>query len=159
MNKTMTTKSVIAKATILAALTGALLCPASAIADQKTYGYHKKDQHWQHHRDKRRAHSNYHIVRTDHRAVERRVAHHRAQKAHIAHARKHNRQHVRFNNRRDHYIHHYGHSRHYDRHRTHYHHYHAPHPRRHSHHSHDTDYLEWLAIMVLLDDIYDDDYP
>lgn len=167
MKKTTTTKSTAALVTILATLTGAFLFPVSAVAEQKSSGYHKKDQNWQQRREERRVHAPHRrahrntadsVIRTDHRAVQRRVAHHRASKARIKQASKHHRQHVRYHNRRDHYINHLGDRRHYNRHSNHYHRYHASRHTSRRHHSHDRDYLEWLAVMVLLDDIYDDGY-
>jgi len=50
--------------------------------------------------------------------------------------------------------------RHYQAH-NHYRHYHSKQHRRslkHRHSSHDNDYLEWIAIMLLLDEALEDDY-
>lgn len=46
--------------------------------------------------------------------------------------------------------------RHNDRYRTHYLRYHRGHKR--SHHQHDDNYLEWVATMLLLNELLDDDY-
>ncbi len=112
---------------------------------------------------------------TDHRAVARRVARHQAARDYrrqhphnVAYARHHKRDRdwvrlhsnsVRFPNRRDFYAHYYGHGNifHYDQHRHHYEQHHGRHRKNSKVHSHGSDYLEWVSIMYLLNDIYKDD--
>jgi hypothetical protein len=153
------------------AIIAMLAFPLNAIAspaDKKHKGYHKHKQHWQHHREQRRADVRHrfvhktkhakHIVNTDYRAVKHRVKHQRiAQQRHRNWINNHGYHH-RLSNSRDVYIHYYGPARHYDRHHRHYRKYHIGHHRYHKRHDHDNDYLEWLGIMYLLNDIYDEDY-
>ena len=165
---------------ISTAVIAMLAFPVNAIADKNHKGYHKHEQRWEHHRDQRRAdakhrpihkakHANY-IVKTDYRAVKHRVKQRVEQR--VNHSAKHHRSaqqrhrnwvnnhghHNWLSNSRDVYIHYYGPARHYDRHQRHYRQYPIGHHRHHKRHDHDNDYLEWLGIMYLLNDIYDEDY-
>ena len=157
------------------AVVAMLAFPLNAIAssaDKNHKGYLKHEQQWQHHREQRRADARHrtthkakhakHIVKTDYRAVKHRV-NHRVKHQRIAQQRHRNwvtnhGYHHRLSNSRDVYIHYYGPARHYDRHQRHYRQYHIGHHRHHKRHDHDNDYLEWLGIMYLLNDIYDEDY-
>ena len=129
---------------------------------------------------------NGHSIKTNHLAVKKRVAAHRIKhqrnlhransnwvtsnwvndkwvNSHQADSRwKRNRRNdSRFLSRRDFYNHYYGrgNSQHYDRHREHYlSHNNRRNRDRDSHrHQHDNSYLEWIAIMALLNNIYDDE--
>ena len=161
---------------ISTAVIAMLAFPVNAIADKNHKGYHKHEQRWEDHRDQRRAdakhrpihkakHANY-IVKTDYRAVKHRVKqrvnhsakHHRsAQQRHRNWVNNHGH-HNRLSNSKDVDIYYYGPARHYDRHQRHYRQYPIGHHRHHKRHDHDNDYLEWLGIMYLLNDIYDEDY-
>lgn len=106
---------------------------------------HKQQHDWQRHREHRREaipHRNSYnqlVIKTDHRAVKKRLAAQRLK------YRRHHKKH--FSNPREISIHYYGVDR------SKYHH----HRGRHSHsHQHDRDYLEWLAVMAMLDSIYSD---
>lgn len=115
--------------------------------------------------------------KTDYKVVERRIAKHRIaqdykhKRHHYNDAKKHykrdrrwvinHRNNRRFVTRRDFYNHYYGYGNihFYDVHRRHYEKFHGRHSRHLAvrHHNHESDYLEWVAIMYLLNDIYDDD--
>lgn len=117
---------------------------------------HRGHQDWQQHREHRRdtiphRHGyNHRVIKTDHQAIKKRVA---------AYHKKHPHQHrQRSVYPKEITIHYYGaNSAHpYDRHRRHYlNHLRHRHSHRHSHQN-DTDYLEWLTLMALLDNIYSD---
>ena len=121
----------------------------------------------------REDHQRYKRHKTDHKAVKRRVEnHHFARDSRKKHLRNHHRKdrrwvinhrnNSRFLTRRAFYNHYYGYGDiyFYDQHRSHYekHHSHHGKPRANRHHDHDSDYLEWVTIMYLLNDIYGDDY-
>ena len=123
----------------------------------------------------RENHQRYKRHKTEHKAVERRVnKHHFARdirKKHLRNDYRRDRRWVinhsnsRFLTRRDFYNHYYGYGDiyFYDQHRSHYEKHHSRHHkprahRQHGHHEHDSDYLEWVTIMYLLNDIYGDDY-
>lgn len=61
---------------------------------------------------------------------------------------------LHWRNRRDYRYSHYGND--HRRYRTHYQRYHRG--QKHSYHQHNDDYLEWVATMLLLNEILDDDY-
>ena len=124
----------------------------------------------------REDHQRYKRHKTDHKAVKRRVdKHHFARdkrKQHLRNDYQRDRRWVinhsnnsRFLTRRAFYNHYYGYGDvyFYDQHRSHYEKHHSRHRkprahRQHGHHEHDSDYLEWVTIMYLLNDIYGDDY-
>ncbi|MDG1311722.1 MAG: hypothetical protein P8P26_06665 [Porticoccaceae bacterium] len=165
-------KSLVTTVTML----GILMFPLNAMAAERSSVKHNtvkygagqshKHQQWQNHREHRRealqhrtAHPSFnrHVIRTDYRAVKKAVLAHRAKHSHDNNWAINRPNDYRFLNRRDFYIYYYGNgnSRHYDRHREHYLEYHRD---RQSHHNqYDNDYFEWVAIMALLNDIYDDD--
>ena len=140
------------RAVITTAITlGVLLLPLQAVAAERSAVKHsaghfyKQQQDWQSHRKHRRdaiPHRNLYnrrVIKTGHRGVKRRVADYRL---------KHRRDHRRYAaSPREIHIHYYGPDN-----RRHY------YPRsRHSHnHRHGSDYLEWLSVMALLDNIYSD---
>ena len=160
-------RTVIISTAVIAMLTFPLNAVATS-ADKKHKGYHKHEQQWQHHREHRRTDDRHrasvrdkhakHIVRTDYRAVKHRVKKHRVAQQRHRNWVNNNRYNHRLVNTREVYIHHYGPARHYDRHQRHYRKYHIGHYRHHHRHDHDNDYLEWLGIMYLLNDIYDEGY-
>ncbi|MDG2501495.1 MAG: hypothetical protein P8M77_03805 [Porticoccaceae bacterium] len=143
----------------------------SDIHNERRSGIEAREKHQRHVRQHR-------VYRTDHKAVKQRVAKHqlareyRYQKHHsnlIARHYKHDRRWVlnhrdnrRFVTRRAFYNHYYspGKIYFYDQHRRHYHKYHSHHARYSGvgHHDHKSDYLEWLSIMVLLNEIYGDEH-
>lgn len=119
------------------------------------------------------AREEYQRYKTDHKAVKRRIEkHHLARdirKNYVRNDYQRDRRWVinhsnnkRFLNRRAFYNHYYGYGDiyFYDQQRSHYEKYHSRHHRHgiHRHHEHGRDYLEWVAIMYLLNDIYSDDY-
>lgn len=147
------------RAVITTAITiGVLMLPVQAVAAERTVvkysaGHqHKHQQDWRSYREHRREaipHRNSYnqlIIKTDYRAVKKRVAAYR-----LKHPRHHRNSYA---NPRQLYIHYYGpgNGHHYDRHRQHC----RDHQRgRHSHsHHHDRDYLQWLSLMAMLDNIY-----
>ncbi|MCT2530968.1 hypothetical protein N2382_08860 [SAR92 clade bacterium H921] len=146
--------------------------PTSALAntDGVSLKYHEQSRHSD--KPEHRRH------KTDHKAVEQRIAKRRLAQNYNDYLRhnynlrrhykrdrhwvKNNLDTVRFISRRDFYKQYYGHGNghFYDRHRNHY----DRHHRRNSlhlgdrHHSHSSDYLDWFAVMYLLNEISDGRY-
>lgn len=154
---------------------------------QERHSEARKERHqdWKQHREHRRAaikhHQientfNGHRIKTNHRAVKKRVAAYKIKHQRHMHRQKNNwlgshpldsgweksrHNDSRFLSRRDFYNHYYGRGnpQHYERHREHY----LSHGHRQNryrgshHHQHDNSYLEWIGIMALLNNIYDDE--
>jgi len=146
-----------------------LAFPINAMADRDNEAFKRFDRQSNHQHVQKRH-------KTDHKAVKRRVdKHHFARdkrKQHLRNDYQRDRRWVinhsnnsRFLTRRAFYNHYYGYGDvyFYDQHRSHYEKHHSRHRkprahRQHGHHEHDSDYLEWVTIMYLLNDIYGDDY-
>jgi hypothetical protein len=160
----------------LSALTlsiGLLTFPVTALADSdRSHGYknsHKKSSDHKHlefdqamherrankaelRQHTQRAHRKLHKIDRQHRIKQHKIKKHRIKQQRI-------KQHRIKQHRIKKYRHYNGHNynkwqarRHYS-HRPH-HHYHYRHEIKH----HDNDYLEWLGIMLLLDEVLEDDY-
>jgi len=127
---------------------GLLAFPTSALADSDSSHKHKKfsDHHYQKHD---RAIHDYRSERRQHKKRIHRKQH-RIEK--YRHYNGHNYNKWKARRHYHAYNHHYRlHNNHGLKHRH--------HNRRHHNHSpHDSDYLEWLGIMLLLDEVLEDDY-
>ena len=131
---------------LIAAILGAGLMAFSApsLADSRTDKNHHHHDHFQ------ADHNVEHKAHLKHRAIQKYRAEHRKQA--IKHRNYHRLQHNKWK-ARQHYKHHrYGYRNHYHKRR-----YYAQH--HHYNHWHrDSDYLEWLGMMILLDEALDNDY-
>jgi hypothetical protein len=156
-------------ATILCLLT----VPVLGIADQSDRQGKRVDQHWHSARQGLVADSHslrrsgtqarLKVYQTNRHAVQRRVVKQRLyldseyrQRA----SRRWQANHLNTDTRLAFYNDYYGYNNgeHFGQHRRHYESFHGHHSAHKKHHQDDSDYLEWVAVMSLLSEIYDDEY-
>lgn len=135
---------------------GLLAFPTTALADSDSSHKHKKfsDQQYQKHdraihdsRSERRQHKK-RIHRKQHRIEKYR--HFNGHNYNKWKAGRHYAYNHQYHGYHRHHLNHYKlHNRHGIKHRHH---------RHHNHRAHDSDYLEWLGIMLLIDEALEDDY-
>lgn len=149
-----------------------MLVPVLGLADQDDRQAKRVDQHWHsarqglviHNQSQRRSgtQARVKVYQTDRHAVHRRVVKQRLylDSEYRQRARWWQANHLNTDTRVAFYNDYYGYNRgaHFGQHKRHYESFHGHHSEHRKHHQDESDYLEWVAVMSLLNEIYDDEY-